>query len=186
MLAAYTLCKELGISEAKIRSALATFTLPKGRFEMVYDGDFKVMIDFAHTPNSIRTLLSTLKKDSSGRIIHVFGSAGLRDHKKRPDMGKASAEFADIIILTEEDFRTEDLDEINKAVVAGFKQHDFRAYTIVKDRQEAIKHAIELAGKNDVVVLTGKGHERSLARGKQEYDWDEFEAVRKVLPQVQA
>jgi UDP-N-acetylmuramoyl-L-alanyl-D-glutamate--2,6-diaminopimelate ligase len=183
MLAAYLLCQQIGLSDDDIRHALSTFKLPKGRFEMVYDGDFKVMIDFAHTPHSIRTLLSSLKKDTSGKIIHVFGSAGLRDYKKRPDMGRASAEFADVVILTEEDFRTENIDDINKAVEEGFKEKGFKGYTIVKDRQEAIKHAIELASRNDIVVLTGKSHEKSIARGKTEYPWDEFDAVKKVLPQ---
>ncbi len=182
MLAAYLVCREIGIPEEDIRSSLETFTLPKGRFELVYDGDFKVMIDFAHTPHSIRTLLQTLKKNTQGRIIHVFGSAGLRDYKKRPDMGRASAEYADIVILTEEDYRTEDIEKINNAVELGFKEQGFSAYTMISDRQEAIKHAIELAGKHDVVVLTGKSHEKSIARGKKEYPWDEFEAVRKVLP----
>jgi UDP-N-acetylmuramoyl-L-alanyl-D-glutamate--2,6-diaminopimelate ligase len=98
-------------------------------------------------------------------------------------MGRASAEFADIVILTEEDFRTENIDDINKAVEEGFKEKGFKGYTIVKDRQEAIKHAIELASRNDIVVLTGKSHEKSIARGKTEYPWDEFDAVKKVLPQ---
>lgn len=184
MLAAYLIGRELGLSETTIRASLETFKLPKGRFELVYDGEFKVMIDFAHTPHSIRTLLQTLRKNSQGRIIHVFGSAGLRDYKKRPDMGRASAEYADVVILTEEDYRTEDIESINKAVEAGFKEKGFSAYTMIPDRQEAIKHAIELAGKHDVVVLTGKSHEKSIARGKKEYPWDEFEAVRKVLPQT--
>lgn len=183
LLAAYLICKEIGISEEEIRSSLGSFKLPKGRFELVYDGDFKVMIDFAHTPHSIRTLLQTLKKNTQGRIIHVFGSAGLRDYKKRPDMGKASAEYADIVIVTEEDYRTEDIDKINEAVERGFKERGFSSYRMIPDRQEAIKHAIELAGKHDVVVLTGKSHEKSIARGRKEYPWDEFEAVRNALPQ---
>ena len=181
MLAAFVVCQILGIIEDKIRSSLTTFALPKGRFEIVYDKDFTVMIDFAHTPNSIRQLLSSIKKDARGKLIHVFGSAGLRDDKKRPDMGRASGEYADVSILTEEDFRTEKIEDINEAVISGFVDEGFEEYVVETDRQKAINYAIELAGKGDVVVLTGKAHERSLSRGKKEYDWDEFEAVEKAL-----
>lgn len=184
LLAAYAICSELGFDQDKIRKALKTFKLPLGRFDTVYDKDFKIVIDFAHTPNSIRKILSTLKKGSKGRLIHVFGSAGLRDYLKRPEMGKASAEYADLTTLTEEDFRTEKIEDINEKVIDGFKARKFTTYKVINDRQEAIEFALKQAKKGDVVAITGKGHEKSLARGTKEYDWDEYKAVKNALKKL--
>ena len=164
-----------------ILKAMKTFQLPKGRQDLVYDKDFKVIIDFAHTPNALLQLLPEIRKKylkQSGRLIHVFGSAGLRDVTKRPLMGEASDKFSDIILLTEEDYRTEDLEIICQQIVLGIKKKN---YQIINDRQQAINQAIEMSKINDVVVITGKGHESSLCRGKIEYPWDEYEVVRKAL-----
>ena len=178
---AYTVCQKLGLSDEMILKAMKTFQLPKGRLDLVYDKDFKVIIDFAHTPNALLQLLPEIRKkylQQSGRLIHVFGSAGLRDFTKRSLMGKASDKFSDIIILTEEDYRTESLEKICQQISSGIKN---KKCQIIFDRQQAINQAIKTAKKNDVVVITGKGHESSLCRGKIEYPWDEYEAVKKAL-----
>ncbi|MEK7495357.1 MAG: Mur ligase family protein [Patescibacteria group bacterium] len=178
---AYAVCKELGLSDIIILKALKTFELPKGRLDLIYNKEFKIIIDFAHTPNGFLQLLPAIRKlylKKSGRLIHVFGSAGLRDFTKRPLMGEASEKFSDVIILTEEDYRTEDLKLICQQISSGIKN---KKYEIILDRQKAINQAIKIAKKNDVVVLTGKGHEKSLCRGKTEYPWDEYEAVKKAL-----
>lgn len=195
ILAAIGVCKKLGLSEKDILAGIKSFQLPKGRFDTVYDGRFKVMIDFAHTPNSIRRLLGNFD-DAEGRIIHVFGSAGLRDDKKRPDMGRASGEHADLVILTEEDYRTEEFTTITHAISEGLFEMRFtyvephqlgtvkkgeKQFTIIKNRQKAIETAIEVAKKGDVVLVTGKGHEQSLARGTKEYPWDDYKAVKSAL-----
>lgn len=190
IMAAFACCREIGIPLPDILKGIRTYTLPKGRLDCVYDQDFKVFIDFAHTPNSIRKLLQELRK-SKGRIIHVFGSAGLRDADKRPDMGRASGECADIVILTEEDYRTEKFALITKSIIKGLNEQGFtksknkipeiKEYVVKERRQDAISFAISIAKKGDVVVITGKGHEQSLARGKKEYSWDEYRAVRKAL-----
>src|SRR3989338_11000950 len=96
--AAYTVCKQLGLSDEMILKAMKTFQLPKGRLDLVYDKDFKVIIDFAHTPNALLQLLPEIRKKylkQSGRLIHIFGSAGLRDVTKRPLMGEASNKFSE-------------------------------------------------------------------------------------------
>ena len=114
-LGAYAVCKELGLPDKEIRAAFLTFKLPAGRIDIVYNKDFMVIVDFAHTPNGIYRILETVKKQylhGKGRLIHVFASAGLRDHTKRPSMGKASSLFADISYITEEDYRTEDPQKI--------------------------------------------------------------------------
>jgi UDP-N-acetylmuramoyl-L-alanyl-D-glutamate--2,6-diaminopimelate ligase len=179
--AAYMVCKELGLPDDVIIKAMKTFHLPKGRLDLVYDKDFKIIIDFAHTPNALLQLLPEIRKKylkRSGRLIHVFGSAGLRDFTKRSLMGEVSDRFSDIIILTEEDYRTEDLEKICQQIALGIKNKN---YQIIFDRQQAIDQAIKIAKKNDVVVITGKGHENSLCREKTEHPWDEYEAVKKAL-----
>lgn len=192
-LAAYTTAILLGINEDRIFQALRTFKLPKGRLEKVYDRGFKVIIDFAHTENSLRQALKSIKETSKGRLIHVFGAAGLRDHIKRPAMGDASGESADVVILTEEDYRTEDPIKISEKIAEGLLKHGFgyvypekldgtlKRYTVIVERDKAIEKAIAIARKGDVVVLTGKSHEQSLARGKKEYPWDEKKAVERAL-----
>jgi UDP-N-acetylmuramoyl-L-alanyl-D-glutamate--2,6-diaminopimelate ligase len=193
--AAYTVSQVLGLTEEQILKTAKTFKLPKGRLDVVYQKKFTVIIDFAHTPNAFSNLLSEIKKNllkNNGRLIHVFGSAGLRDKTKRPMMGKISSEYADIIILTEEDYRTEKIDAICEQIASGINRDKFifqnakkikdkNCFTIMPQREKAIKKAIRIAKENDVILLTGKGHEQSLARGKREYPWDEKKAVLKIL-----
>ncbi|MGB9707310.1 MAG: Mur ligase family protein [Microgenomates group bacterium] len=195
--ASYFVCKLLNISEGQIIKAMKTFQLPKGRLALVYNKEFKVIIDFAHTPNAFLNLLPEVKRKyllKNGRLIHLFGCAGKRDFSKREKMGEISARFSDVIILTEEDYRTEDINIIFNQIKKGIekkgfsfkkpdelKENDKKNYTIVINRQEAIDLAIKIVQKNDVVLLTGKSHEKSLCRGKIEYPWDEFTAVKKSL-----
>ncbi len=177
-LAAYSAAALLKIPEAKVIQALRTFRLPAGRLETIYDKDFRVIIDFAHTPASINNVLAYIKNwlGNNGRLIHVFGSAGLRDYQKRPLMGEASATYADIIILTEEDYRTEIPEEVCRQIAEGINKKG-KNHEVIIDRQKAINKAVSLAKKGDIIVLTGKSHEQSLARGKKEYPWDEKKAV---------
>jgi len=175
--AAYLVALNLGLRSEEVLKAIKTFKLPKGRFDLVYDKDFKVIIDFAHTPNAFLKLLSEIRKKylkNKGRLIHVFGSAGLRDNTKRPLMGEISGRFADFIILTEEDYRTEDPNKICQEVASGIKNKN---YQVIIDRKKAIEKALKMAKKGDVVIFTGKAHEKSLCRGKTEYPWDEYRAV---------
>jgi len=175
--AAYLVALNLGLRSEKVLKAIKTFKLPKGRFDLVYDKDFKVIIDFAHTPNAFLKLLPEIRKKylkNKGRLIHVFGSAGLRDNTKRPLMGEISGRFADFIILTEEDYRTEDPNKICQEVASGIKNKN---YQVIIDRKKAIEKALKMAKKGDVVIFTGKAHEKSLCRGKTEYPWDEYRAV---------
>ncbi len=196
-LAAFATCRLLGFSEEKILKALEKAKLPQGRAEVVYDQDFKAIIDFAHTPNSIYKILEYVRNKvagKEGKIIHVFGSAGLRDAQKRPFMGQASGKFSNVVILTEEDYRTEDPLKISEEIAAGLRVKHFsymepkaldsdddKVFAIILNREQAIKKAVEIAQKGDVILLTGKSHEQSLARGKVEYPWDEKKALFKAL-----
>jgi UDP-N-acetylmuramoyl-L-alanyl-D-glutamate--2,6-diaminopimelate ligase len=178
-LAAVASAKALSIDGKIIRKALSEFTGVSGRMELVYKKDFSVIVDFAHTPNALTQALSTVRPVTKGKLIHVFGSAGLRDSFKRPSMGKASSQFADIIVLTEEDYRTENVETIMDEIQKGIstKKEVYR----IKDRTDAIRFAIEKAKKGDLVMLTGKGHEKSMCRGTKEIPWSDQEEVRKIL-----
>jgi UDP-N-acetylmuramoyl-L-alanyl-D-glutamate--2,6-diaminopimelate ligase len=178
-LAALSVAHILGIPKKIAREAVATFAGIPGRMEIVKSEPFTVIIDFAHTPNAIDRALKTARTIAKKRLIHVFGSAGLRDRTKRPLMGKASATYADVIILTEEDYRTENVETIMDEIAAGIEPGP-QIYRF-PNRQNAIDFAIKLAEPKDLVIITGKGHERSLARGRREYPWSDHEAVKKAL-----
>lgn len=175
-LAAVSVAKILGIPNEKIQLAISTFKFPAGRQEIVYDKEFKVVVDFAHTANSFDSVLPELKKATKGRLIHVFGAAGSRDKTKRPMMGKIAGQNDDVIILTAEDPRREDITVINEQIKSGIE--DYKGQVIeIPDRQKAIDLAISMAQPGDTVVLTGKGHERSLNLGHGEIPWDEKKAI---------
>jgi UDP-N-acetylmuramoyl-L-alanyl-D-glutamate--2,6-diaminopimelate ligase len=150
--------------------------------EVVAARPYRVIVDFAHTPNAITQALSAVRTTTKKRVIHIFGSAGLRDRTKRPMMGKASAQFADIIILTEEDYRTEDVGDIINQIAGGIPASK-KVYRIA-DRKEAIQLGLSLARPGDTVIITGKGHEKSLCRGTVEYPWSDQQAVRDILKQT--
>jgi len=181
--AAYMVCKKLGLTEREIVGAMKTFELPKGRVEVVYDKNFRIIIDFAHTPNALDNLLPEVKKmvKNRGRLIHVFGSAGLRDASKRPLMGEVSSRYSDYIILTEEDYRTEKPEEICRQIISGIKS---KSYEVIVNREKAIDKAIKMAKRGDVIVLTGKSHEKSLCRGRIEYPWSEHNAVDTAISNI--
>lgn len=180
ILAALAVCDALGIDPAKSAKAVTTFQLPEGRFDVVYAKDFRVIIDFAHTPNALQSILTTVTKETKGRLIHVFGSAGERDRGKRPLMGGISASLADIIILTSEDPRTESPDVIVNEIIGGMSKKP-KELEVISDRQAAITRAIALARKGDTVLITGKGHEKSMNMGQGEIQWSDYEAVSKAI-----
>lgn len=184
ILAAVAACQNLGIDDADIKKAIADFIPPVGRAEIVHENDFTVMIDFAHTPNSLQNILQAVRSElSNGRLVHVFGAAGERDKRKRPEMGRVSSEYADVIILTAEDPRSESVKSIMSQIEAGFVKvspSKAKPYKI-PDRHEAIEQAIKMAKKGDFVVITGKGHERSMNFGNGEVPWSDHSAVEKAL-----
>lgn len=179
-LAAISLCQYLKVDKKDIKKGLEAFNLPPGRLDFIYSENFKVVIDFAHTPNAFLQLLSFLRPLVSGRIIHVFGCAGERDKVKRPGMGRISSDFSNIMILTSEDPRREGVEKINNEILGGIKNPVTQIFKIV-DRQKAIDKAIEIAEFGDLILLTGKAHEKSMNMGHGEKPWDEYRAVKKAL-----
>jgi len=193
-LAAYTVAVKLGLSKNEIISAMKSFKMPEGRMEIVYSNEFSVIVDFAHTPASIREALTAVREMyGGGRLIHVFSAAAFRDDLKRPIMGRESGKVADLVILTEEDYRTEDPVKIAQGIAVGLEEEGFKSenansfgdknnkYTIIIDRYDAIKKAISIAKPKDVILLTGKGHERSLNRNGKEYPWSEVSNVKNII-----
>jgi len=234
-LAAIAVASQLGISQKTIQEAVASFEGVTGRMEPVNEGqDFKVIIDFAHTPNALEEVLKTLRsqkparqaspackrlalsgrpgeaggskvplrprseasKSQKSRLIVVFGAAGLRDQGKRPIMGEIACRLADLVVLTAEDPRTEDVNDIINQIAGGCEGVGARlaevgesrrgiegkTYFKIPDRQEAINLAIQkLAKKGDTVIICGKGHEKSMCFGEVEYPWLDQEAVKKSL-----
>ena len=152
---------------------------------------FTAIVDFAHTPNALevtlktaREMLNSSSEGSDGKVIAVFGSAGLRDKEKRRMMAEISAELADFTVLTAEDPRTESLDGILDEMAAGARSRGGReenTFWRVPDRGEAIKFALRLARPGDIVLSCGKGHEQSMCFGRVEYPWDDRAAMRAAL-----
>lgn len=187
-LAAIAASSALGVPEKKIKEAVSSFKGVSGRMEEIDEGqNFRVIVDFASTPNSLEQALITLKKQlkKGARLIAVFGSAGLRDIEKRSMMGAISARYADISVLTAEDPRIEDVNKIIDQIAGGCEKEggvEKKTFFKIPKRDEAINFAIKkLARKNDIVVACGKGHERSMCIGTTEYPWNEQETVRKSL-----
>lgn len=181
--AASAVAEDLGLKKKLIDKALKTFPGILGRMETVYNKQFRIIIDFAHKPDALKQALNHLRGlvEGEGRLISVFGSAGLRDKLKRPMMGEISGDLADITILTAEDPRTEDVNQIIKEIYQGCKQAQAKKVYQEPDRQKAINLAVKLARPGDIVALFGKSHEQSMCFGKIEHPWSEHQAVKKAL-----
>ena len=164
--AAAAAARVLGLDNNSIRKSLETFLGLPGRLEEINNkSGIKVIIDFAHTPNALEQALKTLRPDTPGRLIAVFGCAGARDRAKRPMMGKIAAEIANVIILTDEDPRFEDRNTIIEAIAEGAASAGAKeGLTLFRepDRTRAIKLAIKMAKMGDTVGIFGKGHEKSM------------------------
>ncbi|MDP3954848.1 MAG: UDP-N-acetylmuramoyl-L-alanyl-D-glutamate--2,6-diaminopimelate ligase [bacterium] len=184
-LAAIAVAKSLKIEDQTIKNAIETFDSLPGRMEEVETGkDFKVFVDFAHTPAAFERVLETVRSMTKGRIIHVFGCTGDRDKTKRLAMGETSARLSDKIILTSEDTYSEDPGTIIESIETGVKKGgkvEKKGYWKVSDREEAIKMAVEMARKNDSVLLTGVGHQTTLNVGGREIHWSEKEVVERAI-----
>jgi len=178
----------LGIESEHIQAGFVSLKDIPGRMEKIELGqDFVAMVDFAHTPNALKRALQSSRKLTNGRLIAVFGSAGLRDREKRRLMAEVSAELADLTILTAEDPRSESLDQILKEMAEGMQSkslHEGEHYWRIPDRREAIRFAVRLAQPGDLVILCGKGHEQSMCFGSTEYAWDDRIALRVALAEL--
>ncbi len=175
----------LEISPELASKAVASFPGVPGRMERIHMGqDFTAIVDFAHTPNALRSAIAAVRQMTTGRVIVAFGSAGLRDKEKRRMMAEIAAEHADYTVLTAEDPRTESLDAILEEMAAGAESKggvEGKTFWRIPDRGEAIRKMISLAAPGDVIMACGKGHEQSMCFGETEYPWDDRLAMRAAL-----
>jgi UDP-N-acetylmuramoyl-L-alanyl-D-glutamate--2,6-diaminopimelate ligase len=181
-LAAAGLCLAAGFDLKTIAAGLSALKTIPGRLEKIdYSGDFSVLVDYAHTDDALKNVLSTLKPLCKGKLIVVFGCGGDRDKTKRPRMAKVAEQLADFIIVTSDNPRTEDPDEIIKDIITGFVNPDSQTILIEPDRKKAIASAIRTAGENDIVLIAGKGHETYQIIGKQKFDFRDKQIAQEYL-----
>ncbi len=145
---------------------------------------FVAIVDFAHTPNALQQAVEAARLLTPGKVITVFGSAGLRDREKRSLMAQKSVEYADLTILTAEDPRTEALQDILEQMALGALSRggvERQTFWRIPDRREAIRFGVRLARPGDILLVCGKGHEQSMCFGEVEYAWDDRIALRAAL-----
>ena len=179
-LAAISVALKYGATVDNIKDALLEITVP-GRSEMVAkDKELAIMIDYAHTAESLQSILQAVKSYTKGNVICVFGCGGDRDSSKRPLMGEAVGKIADLAIITTDNPRTENPMDIINEIEKGIKKTKGK-YKVIEDRKEAIKEAIKVASKRDIIVLAGKGHEPYQEINGTKYPFDERIIVKEIM-----
>lgn len=180
-LGALAVVHALGLDLKKAIADLKSFKGVPGRLEAVRAGqNFMVFVDFAHTPDGLENVLKSLVPYKKKKLILVFGCGGDRDRDKRPRMAQIAARYADLVIVTSDNPRTEDPRVIAEAVRAGFP-NEFKFYAVVLDRRKAIRQALLSARQGDIVLLAGKGHERCQIIGAEAQPFNDREEVERVL-----
>lgn len=183
-LAAICVATKLGANAEQIKEALLEVRIP-GRSELVdNDKGLTIMIDYAHTPESLESILQAVKSYTKGRVICVFGCGGDRDKIKRPLMGEVSGRVATNTIITSDNPRTEEPQDIIKDIEEGIKKTKGQ-YICIEDRKEAIKQAIKMAGRNDIIVLAGKGHEPYQEINHEKSPFDERIIVKEMIEEIE-
>ena len=182
-LAAICICRKLGVESTVIKEALEKIKVP-GRSEMIDNKkEIPIMIDYAHSPESLQNILQAVSSYTKGRVISVFGCGGDRDARKRPIMGEISGKVADYTIITSDNPRTEDPKSIVDQIEEGIKKTKGK-YEVIVDRTEAIKKAIEMANKTDIIVLAGKGHEPYQEINGVKHPFDERIIVKDLISNI--
>ncbi len=186
VLAAISAALGEGISMETILRSLLDFHSVPGRFELIDEGqDFTVVVDYAHTPDGLENILKTAEELRKGRIIAVFGCGGDRDRLKRPIMGRIGATYADIVIVTSDNPRTENPTQIVAEVAAGVeeiaRERPSLSYEIIESRRDAIRRAIALAQSGDIILIAGKGHEDYQILADKTIHFDDREEARAAI-----
>ncbi len=179
LLAAFAWGYKEGLPLNKIKSAVEGFRFAPGRLERVScKKGFSVFVDYAHTEDALKNAILALKNLSPSRIITVFGCGGKRDVLKRPRMGKVATELSDLVIITNDNPRSEDPNDIIRDIKSGIKRHNF---SIIPDRREAIRHSLSIAQKGDVIIVAGKGHEGYQILGNKTIRFDDRREIKICL-----
>ena len=178
-LCAITIAYELGISAPEMKNALSCISVT-GRMELVSGNEtYKLIVDYAHNEDEMNNLMATVSEYHPKRLISIFGGGGNRAKARRYDMGEIAGKWSDLIILTEDNPRWEELESINNDIIAGINKSGGK-YIIIDDRKEAIKYAMKNAQKGDIILLIGKGHEQYQEIKGTKYFWDERQAVKEA------
>lgn len=187
-LAAFTACAAMGIPVEVIKKALESMQGVPGRFELVDAGQsFAVIVDYAHTPDGLENVLKTAREITKERLITVFGCGGDRDRTKRPLMGRIAAGLSDYVLVTSDNPRTEEPLGIIRDIEKGLEPVANKiSYTVEPDRRRAIRMAVSMAKKGDVVVIAGKGHEDYQIIGTQKYPFDDRSEAKAALRELQS
>lgn len=184
-LAAIAVAYSQGAALPTIVNSLTEFRGVAGRMEHIDEGQpFAVVVDYAHTPDSLQKVLATLRPLTASKLLVVFGSAGERDTQKRPLMGRIAAEMADFFVITDEDPREEDRERILQEIAEGARavgKQQGRDFLCIADRTQAIATAFAHAQQGDTVLLAGKGHEQSIIIGREKLPWDDRRVAREQL-----
>ncbi len=186
MLTATSVALSLGFDLDAVANGLSTCVGAPGRFERVpHDGDFAVVVDYAHTDDALLNTLQTAKSLTDGKIITVFGCGGDRDKTKREPMGRVAGSLSDVVVITSDNPRNEDPQRIIDEIEVGVKIESAE-YLVVPDRREAIQKAVAMASTNDVVIIAGKGHENYQIIGTEKFHFDDREVAAEFLAQLAA
>jgi UDP-N-acetylmuramoyl-L-alanyl-D-glutamate--2,6-diaminopimelate ligase len=186
ILAAVATATALDVSQSAIEQGLAGLTGVPGRFQVVSDSrdQITVVVDYAHTDDALRNLLETARPLAQRRVITLFGCGGDRDRTKRPLMGAVAARLSDVVVITSDNPRSEDpvriIEEIKRGVQTPSDPRS-TSFVAIVDRKEAIQFAIKTAEPGDLVLLAGKGHEKTQVIGNRELPFDEVEIAREAL-----
>jgi len=187
-LAAVAVGLKLGLTRKQIEDGIAALASVEGRMNRVNEGqDFEVIVDYAHTPDAFLKVFESVVPGKKKRIISLFGGAGRRDETTRAERGEIGAENSDIVIITEDDSRDEDRMAIAEEFARGAEKAGKvreKDLFIILDREEAIKKAVSLARKDDIVLVLGKGHEKTILRAEGAVPFEDLKVVRKVLKKL--
>ena len=177
-LTALSFCNNLGYKVEEIINITSSIYPPKGRCEQIKVKDGEAVVDYAHTPDAVEKIINAFTENKKGRVITIVGCGGDRDPKKRPIMGRIAAEKSDYVVFTSDNPRTEDPQAIMNDILAGVSTSN---YEVELDRREAIKKALDMINKDDVVLILGKGHEDYQIIGHDKIHLDDAEEVRKYI-----
>ncbi len=184
-LCAISVALTLGVDFTDVLEAISKSNGVKGRIEVVPtpNQDYTVIIDYAHSPDGLENIISSLKEIANGRVVTVFGCGGDRDKTKRPKMGKIAADLSDFCVVTSDNPRSENPSDIIKDILEGMKDSK-TPYEVVENRKEAIAWAMKNAKKDDIILLAGKGHETYQILPTGTIHFDEREVVAEVLEEL--
>jgi UDP-N-acetylmuramoyl-L-alanyl-D-glutamate--2,6-diaminopimelate ligase len=184
-LAAAGLCLATGLDLDTVAAGLSSLEVIPGRLETIKGDDFTVVVDYAHTDDALTNVLATLKPLCTGRLIVVFGCGGDRDKTKRPRMARAAERWADRVVVTSDNPRTEEPQAIIDDILAGIEEPNSERVVVEPDRGKAIEGAIETARPGDIVLIAGKGHETYQIIGERRLDFSDKDVAARALKERQ-